>query len=83
MDFVLAYPQAPIECPLYMKIPKGFNVNGSRDGYVLLLLKNVYGSKAAGRDWALYLRKGLLKRGFDKSNVDDCVYYYKGACFLI
>ena len=48
-----------------------------------MLLKNVYGSKAAGHTWALYLRRGLLKRRFDKSNVDDCVYYYKGACILI
>ena len=29
IDFVLAYPQADIECDLYMEIPRGFNFNGN------------------------------------------------------
>jgi endonuclease I len=37
LDFVLAYPQANIECDLYMVIPAGFNVNGNRKDYVLKL----------------------------------------------
>ncbi len=28
MDFVLAYPQADIEVPLYMKIPRHFECQG-------------------------------------------------------
>jgi Reverse transcriptase (RNA-dependent DNA polymerase) len=43
IDFVLAYPQAPVECPLYMKIPKGFQIqNGNRDTHVLRILRNLY-----------------------------------------
>ena len=26
MDFILAYPQAPVETPLFMRIPKGFTM---------------------------------------------------------
>jgi Reverse transcriptase (RNA-dependent DNA polymerase) len=28
IDFVLANPQAPVECELYMKVPKGFEIEG-------------------------------------------------------
>jgi hypothetical protein len=40
----LAYPQADIECPLYMQIPKGVNVGGTtkpKKTYVLQLMKNL------------------------------------------
>jgi hypothetical protein len=37
LDFVLAYPQADIECDLYMAISAGFSVNGNRKDYVLKL----------------------------------------------
>jgi Reverse transcriptase (RNA-dependent DNA polymerase) len=30
LDFVQAYPQAPVETELYIEIPKGFVVNGDR-----------------------------------------------------
>ena len=83
LDFILAYPQAPIECPLYMKIPKGLNVQGSKKDWALLLIKNVYGAKSAGRTLALFLRDGLLRRGFTQSNYDECVYYYKKAVIMI
>jgi Reverse transcriptase (RNA-dependent DNA polymerase) len=43
VDFVLAFPQADIECPLYMEIPRGFQSEGSRKKNCLLLKKNVYG----------------------------------------
>jgi hypothetical protein len=29
VDFVLAFPQADIECPLYMEIPRGFQSEGT------------------------------------------------------
>jgi hypothetical protein len=41
---VLAFPQAPVEIPLYMKIPKGFTIKeGKTDDYVLNVQKNIYG----------------------------------------
>ena len=48
--FVLAYPQADIEIPLYMKMPAGIAVkNVHRSTLVLKLRKNLYGQKQAGR----------------------------------
>jgi hypothetical protein len=44
LDYVLAFLQAPVDKPLYMKIPKGFSCDkGKTDDYMLNVLKNVYG----------------------------------------
>ena len=49
MDFVLAYPHAPEEVPLYMCFPKGYEFKDgiSEDTHVLKLTKNIYGQKQA------------------------------------
>jgi hypothetical protein len=45
-DFILAYPQAPIEFDLYLDFPKGIKLsNGNNKTHVLKLLKNLYGQK--------------------------------------
>ena len=78
IDFVLAYPQADIECDLYMEFPKGFQMNGGNSKtHCLLLKRNLYGQKQAGRVWNEYLHEGLLARGFIQSEVDMCLYYHK------
>ena len=44
LDYVFAFPQAPIERELYMSIPKGYQVpDGSNQDYALKLKKNIYG----------------------------------------
>jgi hypothetical protein len=44
VDFILAYPQAPIEFDMYMELPKGIEMkDGNRKTHVLKLLKNLYG----------------------------------------
>jgi hypothetical protein len=65
VDFILAYPQAPIEFDMYMNFPKGIQMaNGNRNTHVIKLLKNVYGQKQAGRVWNKHLTSGLVKIGF-------------------
>jgi hypothetical protein len=77
IDFVLAYPQAEVECDLYMEIPKGFVFeHGDRNSHCLLLKRNLYGQKQAGRVWNQYLHDGLIARGFQQSEVDMCLYYH-------
>jgi hypothetical protein len=50
IDFVLAFPQANIECDIYMEeIPMGF---------CLKLKKNIYGTKQGGRVWNRTCIKG-------------------------
>jgi Reverse transcriptase (RNA-dependent DNA polymerase)/GAG-pre-integrase domain len=83
IDFVLAYPQADIECPIYMDIPSQLEYQGSRKDHCLLLKKNLYGQKQAGRVWNQYLHDRLLARGFKQSAVDMCLYYRKDVALLI
>ena len=82
VDFVLAYPQADIECPLYMEIPRGFQSEGSRKKNCLLLEKNIYGQRQAGRVWNQYLHDGLIARGFKQSKIDMCLYYRGNVALL-
>lgn len=86
IDFVLAYPQAKAETDhLYMKIPKGFEINGAaaKDDHVLHILKNIYGGKAAGRIWRKHLLSRLEKVGFKKSTVDENVFYRGSVMYVL
>jgi hypothetical protein len=83
LDFVQAYPQAPIQTPLYMEIPKGFEINGSSKNHVLKLLRNIYGQKQAGRVWNEFLTQGLLKIGFVQSQYDMCLLWRKSCTLVI
>jgi hypothetical protein len=89
LDYVLAYPQAPVDRDLYMKIPKGFEVTGygihedNAHEHILKVHKNIYGGKASGRIWNQYLVKKLCKIGFTQSIVDECVFYNGNVIYLI
>jgi Reverse transcriptase (RNA-dependent DNA polymerase) len=84
IDFILAYPQAPVECELYMKIPKEFKIqNGDRSTHVLKLLRNLYGQKQAGRVWNQHLHNRLIELGWVQSIADDCVYYKGNVIFVV
>ena len=84
IDFVLAFPQAAVECDIYMKIPKGFDLGNdvNPDDYCLQLIKNLYGQKQAGRVWNQHLHQGLITMGFEQSSIDPCVYYKGTTVFL-
>ena len=77
LDYVLAFPQAPVERELYMSIPKGFEIeSGDKNDYVLKIHRNIYGQKQAGRVWNKYLADKLIKEvGFTQSKVDECMFY--------
>jgi hypothetical protein len=83
IDFVLAFPQADVECELYMELPRGLIFEGChRDTHCLKLLKNLYGQKQAGHVWHEYLVEVLIERHFKQSIVDNCVFY-KGSTMLL
>jgi Reverse transcriptase (RNA-dependent DNA polymerase) len=84
IDFVLAYPQADVECVLYMQIPKGFTIDGGQRGtHALKLIKNLYGQKQAGRIWNQHLHKAMLELGWEQSKADDCLYYKGDFMFVV
>jgi hypothetical protein len=84
IDFIMAYPQAPVECDIYMKLPKGIETRyGNGRTHVLKLLKNLYGQKQAGRVWNEHLVSGLREIGFEQSKVDECVFYRGQTIFVV
>jgi hypothetical protein len=82
INFVLAFPQAPIKTDIYMKppkVPQKFDIPdlpsfSDRFTKVYKLLKNLYGLKDAGRTWFEFLEKGLHKRGWKSSSIDGCLF---------
>jgi hypothetical protein len=55
IDFVLEFPQADLNVPVYMELPAGVNPVGISDEnpchYVLKLNKSLYGLKQVGYNW--------------------------------
>ena len=84
IDFVMAYPQAPIEMDMYMELPQGIQTkHGNSKDHVLKLLRNIYGQKQAGRVWNHHLTAKLLEVGFTQSLIDDCVFYRGTTIFIV
>ena len=82
VDFVLAYTQAEVECELYMKMPKGFEMSEGGD-FVLKLEKNLFGQKQAGRVWNNHLVAKLHAIGFQSSAIDECLFYKGKSVFVL
>ena len=77
IDFVLAFPQAELDVPVFMELPMRMEVPGSehnRKMYVLELRRSLYGLKQASANWYDMLKKGLHLRGFQESVADPCVF---------
>ena len=84
LDFVMAYPQAPAEIPLYMRLPQGYRCNRiTRKTHALKLLCNIYGQKQAGRVWNKYMDLSMREIGFKPSKFDPCLYYRGSVIFLV
>jgi hypothetical protein len=84
IDFVLTFPQADLEVPVYVEFPIGFDAPNRESSkfYVLRLNKSVYGLKQAGRNWFAKLSNGLQDHGFVQSNIDPCVFFVPGCIIL-
>jgi hypothetical protein len=84
VDFVMAYPQAPIEMDMYKELPNGIVVKGGNStDHILKLLQNLYGQKQAGHVWNKYLNEKLREINFSQSLVDDCVFYQDNVIFIV
>ena len=85
LDFIMAFPQAPIQTPLYMSIPKGYKTpkDENNNPMVLKLIRNIYGQKQGPKVWGDFLHQGLIKASFEQSKVDPCLYYREGLIFLV
>jgi hypothetical protein len=87
VDYTQAFPQAPLDDPVFMRIPQGwrfdpvakkliqFDDPKSIDhSHFIRLKRNLYGCKQAARNWYLCLKAGLEARGFVSSKIDPCLY---------
>ena len=77
IDFVLAFPQADLDVPVYMELPIGMEVpgyEGYKKLYVLRIRKSLYGLKQASANWYDMLKKGLEIWGFKDSVADPFVF---------
>jgi hypothetical protein len=84
IDFVMEFPQAPIEMEMYMELPKGTETrHGNSKDHVLKVLQNIYGQKQASRVWNHHLTAKLLEVGFTQSLIDDCVFYRGDTIFIV
>eukprot|EP00978_Attheya_sp_CCMP212_P007898 scaffold18354_cov48-Attheya_sp.AAC.3 len=85
LDYVLAFPQVPVEKELYMKIPRGFEIDREdSNNYVLKLHRNIYGQKQSGRVWNKFLVNKLVNElGFTQSRVDKCVFYWREMMYVL
>ena len=86
IDFVLAFPQAKLDVPVYMELPIGMDVagaGGNRRMYVLKLNRSLYGLKQASMNWYDMLKKGLEERGFKESVADPCVFMKEDMIVLV
>jgi hypothetical protein len=84
VDFVMAYPQAPVETEIYIELPQGIKTaNRDSKDHVLKLLKNIYGQKQAGRVWNSFLVDKLTLLGYTSFLIDDCVIFRGDIIFMV
>ena len=73
IDFVLAFPQADLDVPVYMELPAGMEIEGNPN-CLLRLRKSMYGLKQASANWHQTLKTALIDRNFVESLSDPCVF---------
>ncbi len=84
VDFVMAYPQAPIKMDIYMEFPQRIQTkHGNSKDHILKLEKNIYSQKQAGRKWNTFLVDKLMSIGFTMSLIDDCVFFCDDIIFMV
>ena len=78
-DFSNAYVQSDLPAALFMRMPPGYE----EDGTILKLNKSLYGLKQSGRLWSEKLAGHLSKLGFERLGADFSVFWRKSDdCML-
>ena len=70
IDFVLAFPQAELEVPVYMELPASMELPGhGKDSskYLLKLKRYLYGLKKDSMNWHCKLKTAFEDRGVVES----------------
>ena len=83
IDFTLAFPQEDVKVPIYLHTPQGIDFGDDSHKTVLMLKKNLYGLRDAGRTWWEHLSEGLIELGFHQTQTDQCVFIKDDVIILI
>jgi hypothetical protein len=84
VDFVMAYPKAPIKMDMYMELPTSIHTkHGNSKDHVLKLLANIYGQKHASHMWNSYLVIKLREINLKQSHIDNCVFYRDDVILIV
>ena len=83
----LAFPQADLEEDIWMQLPIRFQVSVqtelySESHYILKLNKNLYGLNQGSYNWYEKIKKYLVGRVLNPSEIDPCLYIRKSMIVL-
>ena len=80
VDYTDAFIQAPIDCDVFVEMPRGF----LQKGKVLHLNKGLYGLCQSSRNFFLYLKQTLEKCGMKQRNdLDPCLFIGRNTICLV
>ena len=80
IDYTAAFVHAPIDCVVYVEMPRGFVL----PGMVWRLNKSLYGLAQSPRNFFLHTRNQLVDTlGFQQSEADPCLFISKDVICLI
>ncbi|SGZ02392.1 BQ5605_C033g11205 [Microbotryum silenes-dioicae] len=71
-DFDSAFLNKTMTEMVYMKYPKGWD--RPQTGQALRLVKSMYGTKQAPREWNAAVNSLMVERGYKRSDADSCLY---------
>lgn len=81
MDVKSAFLNGTLKEPVYMKPPQG--LQNVPENYICKLVKSLYGLKCAPKDWNNCLNTYLIKIGFNRCEVDPCLYFKDNTYLLV
>ena len=79
-DVSVAFLNADMDFDNYMRVPEGVVAN---DDECVLLLKALYGTVQASRQWGLKFASIMRKFGFTQSAADPCLFYRRNERGLV
>ena len=74
MDIKNVFTESHLKEQIYLTLLQGVNV---KDGYVLRVLRSLYGLKQSARDWNHLCRDYLLTVRFKQSLADPCLFTHQ------
>jgi hypothetical protein len=79
MDVITAFLNGTLEEEVYMELPEGYE----KQGWIVRLLRSLYGLKQSPRRWYSELNSFLIQMGFIRSLADEALYMRKDLWILV